>query len=321
AGMGANIIRRSEALRRGATDQELQRQCRNGSWLRLRPGTYASQAELDALDAAAVHRLQAEATACAASPGAVLSYQSAAVVHALDMWNTPLDVVHLTRNRRSGGSRTRRRHVHSAALRPDEVTAVGGLRVTTVARTVLDLARSLPFEQAVVSGDHALHSTALTLAELQDASDALPVHAGRNRARRVVDLLDGRAESVGESRSRVLLIREQLPIPACQPNLYAADGTHLGRVDFLFEERGVVGEFDGRVKYGRFVPEGRTAADVLWAEKQREDAIRAAGWQVVRWVWDELATPSVIVDRIAGAFERARLCPRPSGRVEHTPQP
>ncbi|QBJ95969.1 hypothetical protein ERC79_08280 [Rhodococcus sp. ABRD24] len=319
--MGAHIIRRGEALSRGATDHELQRQCRTGTWQRLRPGTYASRAELDELNAVEVHRLLAEATVRAASPDAVLSHQSAAVVHDLHLWNTPLAAAHLTRNRPNGGRRTRHRHVHSAILPPNETTEVGGVRVTTLARTVLDLSRSLPFEQAVVAGDHALQAKGLTSTELAATADSLPTHARRSRALRVVTQLDGRSESVGESRSRVLMVREQLPIPDCQAVLYAADGTRLGRVDFLFEEFGTIGEFDGKVKYGRLVPDGDTPADVVWAEKQREDAIRDAGWQVARWTWDELETPHVIVDRITEKFELARKCPPPRGRIVHTPRP
>ncbi|PTR23448.1 hypothetical protein C8K36_10928 [Rhodococcus sp. OK519] len=193
--------------------------------------------------------------------------------------------------------------------------------MTTVARTVADLARTLPFEQAVVAGDHALHAAGLTSEEMAAAADAIPSHAGRRRVHRVFEQLDGRSESVGESRSRVLMIREQLPMPDCQPNLYAAGGEHLGRVDFLFEDLGVVGEFDGRGKYGRLVPEGQVPADVVWAEKKREDAIRGAGWQVARWTWDDLEFPHLVVRRIYDAVDRARLSPPPSGQVGHTPKP
>ncbi|WP_421958116.1 type IV toxin-antitoxin system AbiEi family antitoxin domain-containing protein [Prescottella agglutinans] len=318
--MDSHIIRRAEALRRGAADHQLQRQCRTGAWRRLRPGRYAPRAEFDALDARERHRLRAVETLRAAASDAVFSHQSAAVLHGLDLWNTPLAVAHLTRSRPTGGRRTRHRHVHSATLRPDEITEVDGLAVTTVARTVADLARTLPFEQAVVVGDHALHASGLTADDLAAVADTIAPHVGRRRVHRVLDQLDGRSESVGESRSRVLMVREQLPVPNCQSNLYGADGNHLGRVDFLFEEFGVVGEFDGRGKYGRLVPDGQVPADVVWAEKKREDAIRATGRQVVRWSWDELETPYVIVRRIRDAFERARLSTQPRGYVEHTPQ-
>lgn len=319
--MGAYIIRRGEALRRGATDHELQRQCRTGGWTRLRPGAYATDAELAMLDAVARHRLLAEATLRAAAPDAVLSHQSAAAVHGLDMWNTPLQVVHLTRIRSGGGRRTTRRHVHSSVLGRHEITEVDGLRVTTVARTLLDLARTLGFEQALVAGDHALHKEAVTSAELESAVTAMPEHAGRRRVRRVFDLLDGRSESVGESRSRALFIARHLPIPEPQPNIYSDKGLHLGRVDLLLEEHHVIGEFDGRIKYGRMVPAGQMSEDVLWNEKVREDRLRDAGWQVVRWVWDELAAPSVVADRVTKAIARARKSPPPTGRVEHTPKP
>ncbi|WP_137723947.1 hypothetical protein [Prescottella subtropica] len=319
--MGEHIIRRDEALQRGAADHQLQRMCRNGTWQRIRPGRYADRALFDELGVYSQHRLLAEETLLSASRDAVLSHQSAAVVHGLDLWRTPLRLTHLTRDRPTGGRRTRHRHVHSATLTPNEITEVDGLRVTTSARTVVDLARTLPFEQAVVVGDHALHSLPLTSVDLAAAADLLPAHAGRRRAHRVLTQLDGRSESVGESRSRVLMIREQLPLPDCQSVLYDAGGKRLGRVDFLFESLGVVGEFDGRIKYGRLVSEGAVPADVLWAEKLREDAIRDTGWQVVRWIWDELDTPDLVARRILDAATRAQRCPPPLGRVVHSERP
>jgi hypothetical protein len=59
-----------------------------------------------------------------------------------------------------------------------------------------------------------------------------------------------------------------------------------------------VGEFDGRVKYGQ-------SAD-LWAEKQREDRLRALGLAVVRWVWaDVVGDFTPVVRRILAASRRA----------------
>lgn len=309
------IIRRPEALRRGAADWKIQHLCRNGSWHRLRRGAYMAADAFADLDARQRHLARATAVLEAASPDAVLSHQSAAVVHDLDLWNTPLTAVHLTRNRQGGGSRSALRHLHCTSMSEGESTIVHGLRVTTPARTVVDLMRTLPFEQAVVAADHALRTSLCSSEELA----ATDPRTSRRKVASILGLLDCRSESVGESRSRVLMIREQLPIPDCQATLYSAAGKRLGRVDFLFPEHGVVGEFDGRSKYGRLVPDGQVPADVVWAEKLREDAIRNAGWEVVRWVWDELATPSLVVERIREAFGRSRSLPR--GRVEPTPRP
>ncbi|QCQ92544.1 hypothetical protein [Rhodococcus sp. SGAir0479] len=313
--MDPHIVRRADALQRGASDWQLQFLCRNGSWHRLRRGAYMSTDRFADLGVRERHRARATATLRAASEEAVLSHQSAAIVHDIDLWRTPLAAVHLTRNRQSGGHRTPVRHLHCTSLHPQESTTVDGLRVTSAARTVVDLARTLPFEQAVVAGDHALHSGLCSSGDLA----ATDPRTARRRVAGVLRLLDGRSESVGESRSRVLMIREQLPVPDCQPNLYADDGKLLGRVDFLFAEHGVVGEFDGRAKYGRLAPDGHVPEEVVWAEKLREDAIRSAGWEVVRWVWDELDTPAVVVGRLLAAFDRSRA--RPTGRVERTPCP
>ena len=86
------------------------------------------------------------------------------------------------------------------------------------------------------------------------------------------------AEPLPDAGRRAAAAVTQWPIP----------GTRY-RADFGWPERGVVGEFDGLVKYGR----GRTTvdedmADVVWREKQREDRIRETGLGVVRWTWPEI---------------------------------
>jgi hypothetical protein len=67
----------------------------------------------------------------------------------------------------------------------------------------------------------------------------------------------------------------------------------------------VIAEFDGRVKYGRLLKEGQDAGEVVFREKQREDLLRDLGWEVVRWVWADLAHPEVIAERLRRAFLRA----------------
>ena len=74
---------------------------------------------------------------------------SAAVVHGLPIWSEGLDRVHLTQNRRGGGKARRLVHVHGTRIEPDEITVVDGIVVTSLARTVLDLACVLPMQSAV----------------------------------------------------------------------------------------------------------------------------------------------------------------------------
>ena len=116
---------------------------------------------------------------------------------------------------------------------------------------------------------------------------------------------DGRSESVGESRSRVLLHHLDLAPSTLQWDVVASGGVFVGRTDFAWETERVVGEFDGRVKYGRLLGPGQDPGDVVFEEKRREDVIRDEDWGVVRWVWSEL-TPMVLGPRVHRALERGR---------------
>lgn len=305
-GEQARIIRRPEQLARGGTDSEIRQACAAGDWTRIHRGAYVRSDQLARLDAYGRHRVQIEAAVAMASADAVVSHTSAAVLHGVDLWNTALDLVHLSRNRTGGSRKSARRHVHAAPFDDAEVVTLDGIRVTTPARTIADLARALPFEQALVAGNSALHRGLSTLDAVAATIERAPHHPRHRRALHVLAAMDGRLESVGESRSLALFVREQLPIPDPQTDIYDAQG-FIGRVDFLWREQRTVGEFDGRVKYGRLVPAGHTAADVLWEEKLREDRLRSAGWQIARWTWADLATPSTVLERISAAWRRNRI--------------
>jgi hypothetical protein len=129
---------------------------------------------------------------------------------------------------------------------------------------------------------------------------------GVPRARQVAKLIDGRAESPGESVSRVRCWEAGLPKPTLQ-YVVRCDGVQIGRCDFAWEELGTLGEFDGRVKYGRLLRADESIQDVVYREKQREDALRDLGWQVVRWTWGELYEPGTVANRLRRAFRRGRL--------------
>ena len=89
-----------------------------------------------------------------------------------------------------------------------------------------------------------------------------------------------------------------LPTPSLQSRFLRGD-TVVARVDFYFPPQRVVVEFDGMLKYRE------SAAEVVLAEKAREDALREIGLIVVRVIWDELDTPKLVAHRIRQAFARA----------------
>lgn len=275
---------------------------RSGELVRIRRGAYVLS-DAAASEPREVHRQLVEATLRQSSGEAVVSHLSAAVLHGLPVWDDQLSLVHVTRNRSSGGKRRRYVHLHPGRLTPEEVVEVAGIPVTSVARTVVDLGRTLSFPRSVPIADAALHA-GLPLAELQAAVEESAGLQGIGAARRMSDFSDGRSESVGESTSRVVLHFAGIPKPDLQFDVFDKSGGLVGRTDFCWPEHRTLGEFDGRIKYGRLLKPGQSASDVVYAEKLREDRLRDLGWQVVRWRWDELGRPEVVVRRLERAFVR-----------------
>ena len=270
----------------GYPDHEVTRLARAGALTAVRRGAYLVGAPPD--DPAVRHRAQIRAAVAQLGTGAVVSHVSAAVLHGWTPWSIPLDQVRVTRARRGGGRSNGALHMRTAPLGPQELDLIEGIAVTSAARTVIDVARSEPFEQAVVLADQALASNAVDAAAVRAAFDRAAGWPGAPAAGRVVGFADGRSQSVGESRSRVALARAGLPTPTLQWTVRDERGRRIGDVDFGWPAARVVGEFDGMIKYGRLLRPGQSASDVVVAEKVREDALRAMDLQVVRWVWPDL---------------------------------
>jgi hypothetical protein len=300
-----NDILLSRSLRdRGFDSHEIVRMRRRGQLVPVRRGAYATdRPEEQSVQEA--HRELIVATVPQLDDGAVVSHASAAVLHSLPTWTTALQRVHVTRDRSGGGRRRSVVHVNGAPLRPGDITLVEGMPATSLARTVLDLARSLPMDQGVAAGDAAL-SAGLDPGELARGLLSMEHWPGVRRARRTVAFLDGRSESAGESVSRVRLFEAGVPRPELQQEILGPDGRVIARVDFLWREERTVGEFDGRIKYGRLLQPGQTPEDVIFAEKVREDLLRDLGWTVVRWLWRDLYRSGVLRDRVLRALARNR---------------
>lgn len=320
-----DVILTRDLIDRGFSSDEVARLERTGGLLRLRRGAYAQTpstppADDDAPEGDAAnsdipideyaelatrHRLLIEGTLAQLHPRAVISHGSAAVVHGLPAFPANVRRVHVTRSRHGGGVRRSVVHVHGSVLSDDDVSAVDEIPVTTLARTVVDLARTVPFDQGVAIGDRAL-ALGLAPAELATALERAARWPGAGKARRVADFVDARSESVGEFFSRVRCHELGLPAPVLQHDVFDDDGLHVGRADFAWPESRTLGEFDGRVKYHRLRRIGETIEEAVVREKLREDRLRDLGWQVVRWVWEELFRAEVIAERLRRAFARSR---------------
>jgi hypothetical protein len=297
-----SLTMRRDAVHRGWSDDELGRLVRAGELTRLRRGAYLNGVLPP--DAAGLHRLLVRATLAGLRRPAVVSHQSAAALLGLPLWDVALDRVHITRRPPAWNDASGVLVCHVARLRDDEIVELDDVQVTSPVRTALDLARSLPHEAAVVVLDAVLHRGLISHETLRTRLFDVAGSPGSRSAARAVLFADGRSESVGESRSRVILHRWGLTPSALQFEVPSASGGLAGRTDFAWESDRVLGEFDGRVTYGRLLRPGQEPGDAVFAEKRREDLIRDEGWGVVRWVWAELRTPHRLAARVRRALGR-----------------
>ena len=235
----------------------------------------------------------------------VVSHQSAAVCHRMQLFRPDQRCVHLTA--RTKGKREGDVHVHHAVLGNSDVVLIDGIRVTNRAVTACDVARAGTFEQAVAALDDALRS-GVSLAELHAIAARTPHGAGIGTLRRALLTADGDAESVGESVSRALMSGwKGIPMPTLQSEFFDADGL-IGRTDFDWGGK-VVGEFDGRIKYLGTLAEGERPEDAVYREKLREDRLRAMGIVVVRWSWEDLLNPVRLHAKLRSALIRGGVIP------------
>jgi hypothetical protein len=299
---------RGDAIEAGYSDAEIAQRVRAGRWMRLCRGAYTeTDAGVRAMPPwereAWVHTWLAKAYFQRLGGRAVISHQSALVLHGLAISDLDLRRVHLTNL--SGPGRSGRRvcqHVAEPPIRA--ITSIGEVQLTPAPRAVVETILAAPYPVAVSVVDAALREGLATADELLELVRRFARQRGVLAAARAVAFATGLAESVGESRMRVLLADLGLPEPTLQAVLTDRAGEFVARVDFLLPSYGVVVEFDGTGKYS-----GRNA---LVAEKVREDRIRELGYQVVRATWTDLSAPAAFADAIHRAIDRARTT-RPHG--------
>lgn len=298
--LNPGLHRRRDLVSAGYTDGERRRAVRAGEMAIVRPGSYLVGPAPEYPEGR--HLLLIRAVGERLAADAVVSHVSAAVMHGLPVWNVLLDRVEVTRARDGGGRRRRTLHVRSAPLSSDQVVTVGGLAVTSPARTVADVARILGFTEAVVIADAALRCQLVTRADLEEELERAAGWPGLPAARRVVAFADGRSESPGESRSRVAIRDAGLPAPVLQWPVHSATGEVLGYADFAWPRLRTVGEFDGRTKYGRTLRPGESIEQAVYREKLREDAFRCEDLWVARWIWAEIPRFDAVAQRIRRGF-------------------
>jgi len=247
-----------------------------------------------------IHALRARAIVRAYEHQVVASHHSALVLRGLPVFAADLRQVHVTR---VDSGQFRRRPGLTVHERTLGLQAVDG--VMDVASAVMGAGRENGQMAALIAADAALHRRQVTLDELATAAHQF-VGPGSAPCRHVVNLADGRAESPGETRLREALRWMGL---VATPQFRIQDGSFSALIDVYLEEQKLAIEFDGFVKYGRLDPLATqpTPADIVVAEKIREDHIRELGHRFLRVIWRDMDELRALRLRIDGILHRAVL--------------
>ena len=298
---------RKELLSSGLDDRAIAGLVASGALHRVRYGSYVDGAAWRACDEVGRHGLVARAVLRRSNSGLVLSHQSALGEWDIPIWDQVLDEVHGTRIDERAGRREAGVCQHEGALRPGDWVLHNGVRVTAPTRTALDCAIVLDVEHSIVIVGDALHRKLTTPAELAECAAFMERWPGSLKHRVVLQVADGRCESVGEHRTLYLTWKQGLPRPIPQYKVFDPEtGELLAIVDFAWPELGVFLEFDGKVKYEKLLKDGESPSDVVVREKRREELIcRVTGWRCIRIVWADLYRPERTAADIRALFRQA----------------
>lgn len=222
----------------------------------------------------------------------------------IDIWGADLRRVDLVRDVSSevltGLCRIRRPY---PAVRPaatvtspstiapiDVPEAAAGAAAALVGAAVVQTALDHGALPGIISADDALQDGLTTVDAITAAARAVSRWPGAGRVRTMLALMDGRSQSVGESRLRVMLTIAGFRLIPQFPICEEGAETPFAYADLLVDGTNLLLEFDGKVKYGD--------QEALWREKKREDRIRRRSYRVERVIWADLERPKVLIPRI-----------------------
>ncbi|MGY1805623.1 DUF559 domain-containing protein [Blastococcus sp. SYSU D00922] len=274
----------SQAIAEGVITRK---QLRERGFRRLVQGVYADPGlPLD-------HQLRCRGVALLLPEGTAIGGHSAAAWHGAPFagWHDPVTVLRPSDVLWKGPRGTR---VHRTPLTVAEVEQRDAVPVTTALRTAWDVAALEPVGTAVAALDAMVRAGSVRLADLAAMAEAGAGRWGVAKARRVVPLVDPRAESAPESRVRVACVLAGLsPVP--QYEVRDDDGAFLGRVDLAFPEARLAIEYEGAYHF----EEGQIVRD-----DERIARLVAAGWRVVRLSAVDLRDLAAVVERIRRELAR-----------------
>ncbi len=274
---------------RGLTKREVERHRQQAT--RVRHGIYTDATE----DQWELYRLRCIAVAQCLT-GAVLAGPSAAAMWGLHAVGDPPECVYVRGVCRGRYGKDVRLIGGGQAITQTRQ----GVQVTSAAWAVVDCARVLSHRDALIAADSALHQGLCDVGQLQAAVASLGRSKRVARARWVVQNANAKSESPGETWLRMIV--KELGYEVTSQVWVKGPGVSA-RVDLMINGQRIALEFDGLIKYNG---EDEELAEVrIKQEKRRQGDLEMLGYQVLRFIWEQLFDAEGIRKRLAYAVARA----------------
>jgi very-short-patch-repair endonuclease len=270
----------AQLLAAGLTRRSIERRAQSGRLHRVHRGVYAVG------HLAPIPLLRETAALLACGDGAVLSHRSAGA--AWGILERPAALVEVTVVGPDCGARPGVRVRRARGIASEDVALRDGLRLTGVARTLLDLASVLSTRALRRAVNEAFVLGLVDEGALWAALDRCRGRRGAPQLRRL--LTDGLGPSLtrSEAERRLLELIASAALPRPETNV------RVGRyeVDFLWREQRLVAEVDGYAFHGT-----RAAFE---RDRIRDGEFQAHGYAVLRITWRQIVeAPDATIARIA----------------------
>ena len=278
------LLWRSDLLTQGHSPDQIRWALTSQRWLALRRGVYVERETFTTLSPREQHLLNALAVHQSLTCDHVLSHHTALAIHGLTPLHPLMDVTLTTH-------RDLRRHVVGAQVfttrdlalhRTDRVTPWGtSLPVTSLARTIVDIARTCDLPTTLVAAESALSHDLVQRKDWDEVLDQLSRWPGVNHAQRSLELATPHCADPLLSWCRGLFLTLGLPNPLCAVSVSHQENA-VGRFDFVWPDQAVMVMLD-RTDVTTEVQLRR-----LRELRQQEDLMRMQGYIVLTVTTHEL---------------------------------
>jgi hypothetical protein len=287
------VVTGTQLRQAGVRPSVTHRMVARGRWVRLRRNAYLLAPRVPPARACWIDARSLVLT----QPGAVVAGVTAARLWGLDQVPAgPAEVVVAP-----GRAVTTRRDLrpHVRALADEDVVELRGIAVTSLHRTLVDLACAHDRLTVIALLDAALRGRLVTSAELVQLADRASGRPGSAHVADLWELADGRAESGLESRVRLRCVDGGVPPDDLQVTVRDDDGRVVARLDMVRRRR-----TRGRARLLAIEADGASAhaaPQAVYRDRVRGNDLTAVDVDCVRFTWQDTCDPFTVPDAVKAA--------------------